>query len=198
MDAGAGKAAAGMTERQKKWFATVQANLEAQTGKSIAEWVEIMKTCPETTRGKQTAWLKAQHGIGVNHAAFILSQAETGTGPDWDDPDGLRAQLWKDPASEAILAAVEAVAAEVSDVVTGQRKAFTSFSRDVQFAAMRPLKSGGALIGFKLEPEQSARLSAPARRESWSERLVSTINLSAPADVDEEVRRLFALAAELG
>lgn len=198
MTGGADKAMAGMTERQKKWFATVQANFEAQTGKPIAAWLEILKTCPETTSGKQAAWLKANHGVGVNHAAYILSCADTSGEPGWDDPDGLRAQLWKDPASEAILAAVEAVAGKADGVVAGQRKAFTSFSRSVQFAAARPIKGGRALVGFKLEPDISARLSAPARRESWSERLTATIELASPAEVDAEFTRLFGLAAERG
>jgi hypothetical protein len=198
MTGGADKAMAGMTDRQKKWFATVQANFEAQTGKPIAAWLEILKTCPETTPGKQAAWLKANHGVGVNHAAYILSCADASGEPGWDDPDGLRAQLWKDAGSQAILAAVEAVAASVDGVVVGQRKAFTSFSRSVQFAAARPIKGGRALIGFKLEPDVSARLSAPARRESWSERLTATVEIASAAEVDAEFSRLFGLAAERG
>ena len=198
MTGGGDKAMAGMTERQKKWFATVQANFEAQTGRPIAAWLEILKACPETTPGKQAAWLKANHGVGVNHAAYMLSCADTSGEPGWDDPDGLRAQLWKDAGSETILAAVEAMAASVGGVVVGQRKAFTSFSRSVQFAAARPIKGGRALIGFKLEPDVSARLSAPARRESWSERLTATVEIASAAEVDAEFSRLFRLAAERG
>ena len=53
-----------LTERQKKWFATVQANLEKNTGKPLADWIEIMKTCPETAPRAQAAWLKAEYGVG--------------------------------------------------------------------------------------------------------------------------------------
>ena len=90
------------------------------------------------------------------------------------------------------------MAASVGGVVVGQRKAFTSFSRSVQFAAARPIKGGRALIGFKLEPDVSARLSAPARRESWSERLTATVEIASAAGVDAEFSRLFRLAAERG
>ena len=188
----------GMTERQKKWFATVQANFEKQTGKPVEAWVEILKACPHTTSGKQSAWLREMHGIGVNHAAFILSCADSSGEPGWDDPAGLRAALWKDAGSEAILRALEAAAGRLDGVVVGQRKAFTSFSRSVQFAAARPLKGGKALVGLKLEPEASERLSAPVRRESWSERLTAVVELSSPADVDTEIERLLALAYERG
>lgn len=198
MAGGADKVMAGMTDRQKKWFASVQANLEAQTGKPIEAWLGIVKDCPETTPGKRKAWLKANHGLGVNHASYILSLADTSGEPGWDDPQGLRARLWNDPASEAILAAIEAVAESLDGVVISQRKAFTSFSRTVQFAAARPLRGGRALVGFKLEPDASVRLSAPRRRESWSERLDATLEVASADEVDPDFARLLSLAAERG
>lgn len=190
---------AGMTERQKKWFATVQANFETQTGKPIEAWVEIMKACPETAHRKQLAWLKAEHGIGVNHGSHILDAcAPRGEGLGWDDPEGLRAALWKDAGSLAILEAIEGVAKGLGGVIEGQRKGYTPFSRAVQFAATRPLKGGRALLGLKLDAAASDRLSPAARKESWSERLVSVVELDRPEQVDAEIARLFSLAAENG
>ena len=187
-----------LTERQKKWFATVQANFEKNTGKPLAAWVEIMKTCPETTPRAQAAWLKAEYGVGQNHAAHILDAFSPKGGMGWDEPAELRAALWKDPASLAILEAVERIAAADPTVISGQRKGYTSFSRAVQFAATRPLKGGRALLGLKLEPEASPRLSLAVRKESWSERLTAIVELETPDQVDAEIARLFALAAERG
>ena len=187
-----------LTERQKKWFATVQANLEKNTGKPLADWVAIMKTCPETAPRAQAAWLKAEYGVGVNHAAQILDACRPADGPGWDEPEALRAALWKDAASLAILEAVERAAGGVEGVISGQRKGYTAFSRGVQFAAMRPLKGGRALLGLKLSPEVSPRLSPSARRESWSERLSATVELDAADQVDAEISRLFAQAADNG
>ncbi|MGH7021824.1 MAG: DUF4287 domain-containing protein [Brevundimonas sp.] len=187
-----------LTERQKKWFATVQANLEKNTGKPLADWVAIMKTCPETAPRAQAVWLKAEHGVGQNHAAQIMDACRPADVPGWDEPEALRAELWKDPASLAILEAVERVADGVEDVISGQRKGYTSFSRRVQFAAMRPLKGGRALLGLKLAAEVSPRLSPSARRESWSERLTATIELDAADQVDGEIGRLFVQTADNG
>ncbi len=190
---------AGLTERQRKWFATVRANLEARTGRPLEAWLEIMKACPETAARPRAAWLKSEHGVGANHAAHILdAMRPAGEGMGWDDPEGLRAALWKDPASLAVLEAIERIAAPVEGVVQGQRKGYTSFSRAVQFAAARPLKGGRALLGLKLDPSTSPRLSPPKRRESWSERLTATVELDGPGQVDGEIARLFALAAENG
>lgn len=187
-----------LTERQKKWFATVQANLAAKTGRSLDDWREVMKSCPEAAPRAQAAWLKSEFGVGANHAAQILDACGPSDGPGWDEPAELRAALWKDPASLAILEAVERVAARHADVIFGQRKGYTSFSRAVQFAAMRPLKGGKALLGLKLDPAASSSLSPSVRRESWSERLSAVVELSDPGEVDAGIAGLFAAAAQNG
>jgi hypothetical protein len=187
-----------LTERQKKWFASVEANLEANTGKPLADWLKIMEGCPETRPRAQMAWLKATHGVGQNHAAYILDGLKPVEAMGWDEPEILRATLWKDVGSLTILKAVERVAGEVDGVISGQRKGYTSFSRTVQFAAIRPLKGGKALLGLKLDPGTSERLTAWTRKESWSERLVSVVELDGPGAVGGEVARLFELAAENG
>jgi len=187
-----------LTERQKKWFATVQANFTKATGKPLADWVEIMKACPAEGPKAQAAWLKAEYGIGANYAAQILGACRPSDGPGWDEPEALRAALWKDAGSLAILEAIEGVAAGVDSVISGQRKGYTSFSRAVQFAATRPVKGGRALLGLKLDPAVSPRLSPAVRRESWSERLTAVIELDGPGQVDGEIARLFALAADNG
>lgn len=188
----------GMTARQRKWFDSVRESLPRTTGRSLEDWVAIARACPETTPRKRQAWLKAEHGLGANYASYVLMQAFPAEGPGWDDPEGLRAALWKEPAGRAILDALIAAAAGLDGVTVGQRKGYTPFSRQVQFAAARPLKGGGALLGLKLDPAASPRLSPPARRESWSERLTATVELDAPGDVDAEIARLLAAAWEQG
>jgi hypothetical protein len=186
-----------LTERQQRWFATVRANIQAKTGRSLDEWVAIARACPHDRPKARVEWLRAEHGLGVNHAALVLSEAFP-SGAGWDEPEALRAALWSDPASRAILEAVEAIARRVDGLVVGQRKTYTAFSCAVQFAAMRPLRGGRALLGLKLAPDASPRLSAPKRKESWSERLTATVELNGPADIDAEVARLFEAAAANG
>lgn len=187
-----------LTERQARWFATVKANFEAQTGRSLDAWVEIMKACPESVPRARQAWLKSEHGVGQNHAMHILDAARPAGAPGWDEPAELRAALWKDAGSLAILTAVEAIASGVDGVISGQRKGYTAFSRAVQFAAIRPLKGGRALLGLKLEVDASDRLSPSVKKESWSERLSAVVELDDVAAVDDEIARLFAAAAERG
>jgi len=190
--------ATAMTERQKKWFATVRANFETATGRSMADWVAIARTCPETAPKARSQWLKREHGLGQNHAAFVLLEAFPPDGPDWSDDEGLRATLWKDPNSLAVLAAVEAVAHSHDGVLQTQRKSYTAWSRQVQFAAARPLPKGRARLGLKLDPDASPRLQRSPRQESWSERIVAIVEFDSPGQVDEEIAALFAAAMANG
>lgn len=186
-----------LTERQKKWFASVKANLQAKTGKPIEEWVAIARTCPHDKPRARVDWLRQTHGLGVNHASFILSEAFHAKGPDWSDGPALRQALWTDPAALSILQAVERTVAVLPEVIHGQRKGFTAFSRKVQFAAARPLKGGRARLGLGVAPELRARLE-PARNEGWSERLKAALTLAAPEAVDDEIGRLLTAAWERG
>jgi hypothetical protein len=188
---GMSNAPSGLTERQQKWFASVQASLERDTGKTIDEWVAIARTCPETKPRARTDWLREHHGLGVNRAAHVLSVAFPST-EGWDQPDALRATLWTDLASAAILEAVERAVTALPDVVTGQRKQFTAFSRKVQFAAVRPVKGGKAMLGLAIA---DPRLEPP-KNEAWSERLKGRLLLETPADVDASVAALLKQAWE--
>ena len=185
----------GLTEQQQKWFASVRANLLRETGKTLEDWVELVKReCPETRPRARTDWLKATYGIGQNRAATIFGVAfpsEMG----WDDADGLRTALWTDPDGTAIIAAIEVAVAALPDVVTGQRKSFTAWSRKSQFAALKPARGGGAILGLAVTPEADPRLLEP-RNEGWSDRLKARLALTSPADVDDGLRSLLKTAWE--
>jgi hypothetical protein len=186
-----------LTERQQKWFASVEASLERDTGKSIAEWVKIAKKCPETTSGKRTHWLREKYGLGVNRIAHILSVAFP-SGPSWDDPDALLDQLWKEKEGRAIYEAVaKLVRKEFPDAVIGPRKTFVSFSRKIQFAGIVPLRGGKAELGLPLPVNTSKRLS-PMKSRPWAEKHTAILELSSPKEVDAEVKRLLKLAWEKG
>ena len=172
----------GLTERQQKWFSAVRASLEQETGRTLAEWAEIARACPETRPRARALWLKTNYGLGQNRAAIVLDAAfppEAG----WSEPDVLRAALWSDAASRRIFETVEMAATALGEVVSGQRKAFTGFSRKTQFAAARPVKGGGVMLGLAVEPEADPSLEPP-RNEPWSERLRARRLLSSPDEVD--------------
>jgi hypothetical protein len=183
-----------MTPRQEKWFASVIESLARETGKTLDEWVAIARACPETKPGARKTWFKEKHGLGTNRAGVILGMAFP-SASDWSRPEDLRETVWADTASRTILEAVETAAKPLPGLVIAQRKAFTAFSREFQFAALRPVKGGGALLGLAVEPATDPRLQPP-KRESWSERLKSVLPLASHAEVDPSVAALLKQAWE--
>jgi Domain of unknown function (DUF4287)/Domain of unknown function (DUF5655) len=183
----------GLTEQQQKWFASLRANLERETGKTLEQWVEIVsRECPETKPKARADWLKATYGLGQNRAANIFAVAYPESG-GWDDAAGLRAALWTDPAQTAILTAVEAAIADFPGLVTGQRKGYTAWSHKAQFAALKPIKGGVAVLGLAVTPDASPSLAEP-KNEGWSDRLKAKRLLASPAEVDAEVKTLLKAA----
>eukprot|EP01042_Synura_sphagnicola_P015406 gene15406-19505_t len=169
------------TERQARWFQSLKAGLERNTGLTLDQWAAIARGGPETAHRKRLAWMKAHHGLGQNHASLVLRAATANHGP-LPDPASRAQALWATPASLALYEALIAVIGALPDVVMTQRKAFTAFSRTVQFAAARPLKGGGLLLGLALDPAFDPRLS-PGRREAWSERLKSAVHIATAAQL---------------
>jgi len=176
---------ADLTERQAKWFQSVRAGLEQQTGRSLDQWAEIARACPEQAHRKRLLWMKTHHGLGQNHASLVLNAAFP-PAASWSNPALLTQTLWSSPESAQLLAAVTAVITTLPEVLVGQRKSFTAFSRKMQFAAARPIKPVGLQLGLALDPSCDPRLTATGR-ESWSERLKSTLPITRSDQIDDRL-----------
>jgi hypothetical protein len=183
-----------LTERQRKYFAALQASLERDTGKTLAQWVAIARTCPESGHRARLKWLKDNYGLLQNHGSHVLSEAFE-SAMSWQEPEKLLAALWVEPGSTAIFQAIDVAARAQGEVIQGPRKGYTAWSRNFQFAAARPVKGGKLMLGLAVAPDAGPRLETP-KNESWSERLKARTLLSAPAEVDTEIVALLKAAWE--
>ena len=182
-----------LTEQQQKWFASIRDGLERDTGKSLTDWVAIARTCPETKPRARLAWFKATHGLLQNRASMVLNEAFSPIDPGWSDPEALRDALWAEPAQRAIFEAVEAQVTRLPNVIVGQRKGYSAWSKAYQFAALRPLKKTGAVLGLALASDVAPGLET-AKNDGWSERLTSRLSLASPTDVTPDVETLLEKA----
>ena len=181
-------AEAHLSPRQEKWFASVQASLATKTGKTLEDWLAVARTCPETAHRARLAWFKAEHGLLQNYASYVLGEA-FGRSMAWSETDALLDALWTDLGKRAAFEAVREAATALPEVVMGPRKSFTAFSRKVQFAAARPDRKGGILLGLNLPLDADPRLLPRAKSESWAEKLVS-LPIADAAGVDDGVKAL--------
>lgn len=181
-----------LSERQARYFAAMRASLEGATGKSLAEWIAIARTCPETAPRARLAWFKREHGLLQNRASYVLNEALGGSSA-WADPAALIAALWTKPGPRAIFEAIDALATALPGVTRTARKGYTAWSREFQFAAARPLGDGAVMLGLALARESSAGLEA-ARADPWSERLTSRLHLADPQAAEAQTKPLLSAA----
>ena len=180
-----------LTEAQQKWMASVRATMVPETGRTLEQWIEIARTCPETRPRARQQWLKTHHGLGQNRAMMVLAEAFSSQA-SWDDPEPLKDALWTDPQSRIVFEALQTAACSVGEVTEGQRKGFTAWSRRVQFAAAKP-RRGGVLLGLAVQPDVDPRLE-PGAKEGWSDRLTGRVQLASTGDVDGVLRALLRRA----
>ena len=182
----------GLTARQRAYRDALLENLEKNTGRSLEAWLAIARTCPEDKPRARLNWFKQTHGLGQNSAMCVLDALGREQGRAEAGPAQLRAALWREPRTLEVLTALERAIAELPEVITGQRKGYTSWSRAYAFAAARPQRAH-VRLGLALGPEAAPALQA-ATREAWSERLKSTLVLARASEVDATVRALLHAA----
>src|SRR5579883_1860441 len=68
----------------QKWIA----ELKGKTGRSLDEWLALIRQSGPADLKDRRAWLKSEHGLGTNYAAFLAERAEgKGRGADLDSPE---------------------------------------------------------------------------------------------------------------
>ena len=65
-------------------------DLPAKTGRSLDEWVKLIKKSGPKTEKERRDWLKSEHGLGTNYARWLAERSE-GKGEDGDPVAYLRA-----------------------------------------------------------------------------------------------------------
>jgi hypothetical protein len=73
-------AGAAVSDRHRKKQATVAANLQAQTGRTLAEWVAIATQAPVEGFMDTVNWLKTHHGLSHFQARLVAEQRRDAAG----------------------------------------------------------------------------------------------------------------------
>src|SRR4026208_435100 len=56
-------------------IATMAANLAANTGKTLDQWIALVKKSGKTKHGEVVSWLKSDHGITHGYANLVAHSA---------------------------------------------------------------------------------------------------------------------------
>ena len=156
-------------------------NIERATGRTIDEWVGLVKGTGKERHADILAWLKAEHGFSHGNANFVALTARRGS------PDGGGAELvdamYAGP--KATLRPFHDQVIELTqgfgdDVELAPKQAYVSLRRSKQFGTVGPGPGGRLEIGLNLAGvEPAGRLEAAAGMCTHRVRLSSTDELDA-------------------
>ena len=168
--------------------ANMIAGLREKTGKSLEEWLSILRTSSATKHKEFMAILKTDHGLTHGFANMIALQAlqsDSHTADDTDalvdaQYDGTKAGLR--PIYEALLTAVRSFG---DDVEISPKKAYVSLRRNKQFAIIQPSTATRVDLGVNLKSaEPAGRLETAG---SFNAMISYRVRLTTPEEVDAEL-----------
>ncbi len=163
-------------------------NLEDKTGKSLAEWVQLVNASGLTKNREIIDFLKTEYGLTYGYANLIAITARNeATGAPTEADDLVEAQYAGDkaPLRPIYDALVGQITSFGDDVELAPKKAYVSLRRAKQFSLIQPSTKTRVDVGIVLKDvEPAGRLE---KSGSFNSMVSHRVRLAALEDVDDEL-----------
>jgi hypothetical protein len=185
----------------QKWVA----DLEAKTGRSLEEWLALVKKSGPGDEAGRRDWLKSEHKLGTNSAWWIAERAE-GKGLEADNPELYlaAAEKYVDAMFGGKKAALRPLYDELlrlglsvgKDVKACPCQTIVPLYRKHVFAQIKPTTNTRIDMGFALGPRRAEGRLIDTGGFAKKDRITHRIGVSSAADIDEELKRFLKAAYE--
>jgi Domain of unknown function (DUF5655)/Domain of unknown function (DUF4287) len=180
--------------------------LPQKTGRSLEEWIALTPKSGPRTEKERREWLKKEHKLGSNSAAWIAGRLE-GKGTEEDSPDaylktaaewvkaqysGPRAAL--SPLYEQLLALGFSLG---KDVKACPCKTMVPLYRNHVFAQIKPSSNTRIDLGFALGNMKTPKRLIDTGGCEKKDRITRRIEIKSRADIDDEMKRWLKKAYEM-
>ncbi|WP_323762624.1 DUF4287 domain-containing protein [Maricaulis sp.] len=167
---------------------TMIANMPEKTGKSLDEWVAILKASGLEKHGEMVKLLKSEHGMTHGFANLVAHEVKSGVvsapaaATDLVEAQYAGGKAGLRPIHDALISAATGFG---SDVELAPKKAYVSLRRAKQFGLIQPSTKTRVDLGLNLKGvEPAGRLEASG---SFNAMCTHRVRLDGPAAVDAEV-----------
>lgn len=181
-------------------------SLPQKTGRSLDEWIRVVKKEGPSTLEDQREWLKAQHGLGTNTAWWIAERA-AGRNREDEDPnayleaaEGYVAEMFKGkkaglrPIYDALLKLGLSLG---RDVKVCPCKTMVPFYRRHVFAQIKPTTISRLDLGLALGDTAVHERLIDTGGLSKKDRITHRIAIANKAEIDREVKHWLRYAYDL-
>ena len=166
--------------------ATMLASIPEKTGKTLPEWIRVLKAAGLEKHGEMVKLLKSQHGVTHGYANLIAVEVRKG-GEETPADDLIEAQYAGPKADLTAIrdALLTLVTGFGDDVEVAPKKSYITLRRTRQFALIQPSTRTRVDLGINL-PGRAAtgRLEASG---SFNAMVSHRVRLTAADEVDGEV-----------
>jgi Domain of unknown function (DUF5655)/Domain of unknown function (DUF4287) len=181
-------------------------DLPHKTGRTLEDWIELVKKSGPATEQERRSWLKAEHGLGTNTAWWIAERAG-GKGMEDGDPDA-----YLKAAEEYVEAMYAGPKAGLRPIYDKTLKICLGLGNDVRacpcktivplyrrhvFAQIKPTTRTRLDFGFSFGDRKASGRLVDTGGFAKKDRITHRIPLTSLADIDEEVKRCLRLAYDL-
>jgi hypothetical protein len=186
----------------QKWIE----ELPEKTGRSLEEWIAFTKNSGPPTEKERLEWLKKEHGLGTNAAAWIAERLE-GKGTEEDSPEAYlkTAAEWVEAQYSGPRVALRPLYEELlqlgfflgKDVKACPCKTMVPFYRKHVFAQIKPSTNTRIDLGFALGNMKTPKRLIDTGGYEKKDRITRRIEIRSKADIDDEVKRWLKKAYEM-
>jgi Domain of unknown function (DUF5655)/Domain of unknown function (DUF4287) len=177
--------------------AAMIAGLPEKTGKSLDQWLQILRSSKLSKHKELVTFLKTKHGITHGFANMIALQALKSDSHTTSNTDALvdgqyaGAKAALRPIYDAILAAVRKFG---NDVEISPKKSYVSLRRNKQFAIVQPSTATRIDVGVNLKGSSPTERLEPSG--SFNAMVSHRVRVSKLAEVDKELVAWLKKASE--
>jgi Domain of unknown function (DUF5655)/Domain of unknown function (DUF4287) len=177
----------------------VAANLAAETGRPLAEWIDLVGREGPDSDKEIKAWLKAEHGLGMTTVSVIMDALHGDGGAQSYDPVGLVQAMFHGkevlrPIYDRLLDLGLALA---PDVKACPCATVVPLYRAHVFAQLKPTTRTRIDLGLALGDRPATERLIDTGGRAKGDRITHRIAISSPGAVDTEVERWLRAAYDL-
>jgi len=182
------------------------ADLPQKTGKSLEQWIALVKKSGPRREEDRREWLRTKHNLGTSAASWIAERAEGKNTEDHDPAAYLEAaEKYVDQMFSGSKAALRPIYDELlqlglkqgKDVKACPCQTMVPLYRKHVFAQIKPATRTRIDFGFALQDTKASGRLIDTGGYAKKDRITHRIPITSTADIDDEVKHWLKAAYDL-
>ena len=176
-----------------------EANLKERSGRSLVEWLALLRTEGPSTEKEQREWLASQHGLPTNTCWWLAERAAGRGAADDYAPEAYVEEMFRDkPAIRPLYDKLLKIALKLGpDVKACPCQTIVPLYRKHVFAQIKPTTRTRIDLGFALGNLKAAGRLIDTGGFAKKDRITHRIPITSLEEIDDEVKRWLKAAYEL-